>query len=122
LPAREDELAKVSKDLAAYFGDPSKFQDPFPTYKRLRELEPVHWNEQWATWMITGYQEAEEVLHHQNIGREGSAQGRFRYLGARGVDTPEVAPPRPASTSASAQRCSPEAARRSSPWRAASRR
>jgi pimeloyl-[acyl-carrier protein] synthase len=88
--ARDDELAKVSKDLAAYFEDPSKFRDPFPTYKRLRELEPVHWNEQWATWMITGYQEAEEVLHHENIGREGSAQRQFRYLGVPGVDTPEV--------------------------------
>jgi pimeloyl-[acyl-carrier protein] synthase len=38
------------------------YQDPYPTYRRLREEDPVHWCEPWRQWVVTRHAEADEIL------------------------------------------------------------
>jgi cytochrome P450 len=38
--------------------------DPFPTLARLRAQAPVHWDEKYAVWLITRYDDAVEVVRH----------------------------------------------------------
>lgn len=38
--------------------------DPYPYYGRIREEDPVHWNEQYQTWLVTRYDDIVWVLRH----------------------------------------------------------
>jgi cytochrome P450 len=86
---RAQELAAVDDELTAFFDDPSQVPDPYPMYRRLRALEPVHWT-RYETWVVTGYPEAEEILHNPAFAREASAAQQFRHLGRRDVDALDV--------------------------------
>ncbi|WP_236795463.1 cytochrome P450 [Amycolatopsis sp. GM8] len=83
-------LRALSDDLAGYFADPSRYQDPFPMYRELREIEPVHWCERYDSWVITGYPEAVELLKHSGVLREPSAEAQFRHLGRRDIDAADT--------------------------------
>lgn len=41
----------VQDDLLA----PEVVQDPYAYFARLREVDPVHWNERWGGWLVTRY-------------------------------------------------------------------
>lgn len=41
---------------------PEVVADPHTYYRQLRETEPVHWNERWKGWVLTGYKEVVDVL------------------------------------------------------------
>jgi len=86
---RRADLDVAADDLAAFFDDPSKFPDPYPMFRRLRELEPVHWS-RYDTWVVTGYPEAEEILFNPAFAREASATQQFRHLGQRDIDALDV--------------------------------
>jgi cytochrome P450 len=45
------ERLEIDDDLFA----PALIADPFPYYDRLREVDPVHWNEQNKVWIVTRY-------------------------------------------------------------------
>ncbi|MCU1344382.1 MAG: cytochrome, partial [Acidimicrobiia bacterium] len=85
----QQSLDVVADELAAFLTDPSKFPDPYPMFRRLRELEPVHWS-RWNTWVVTGYPEAESILLNPAIAREASAQQQFRPLGMAGIDAADI--------------------------------
>lgn len=36
--------------------------DPHTYYRELREFDPVHWNERWGGWVLTGYDDVVKVL------------------------------------------------------------
>ena len=36
--------------------------DPHGYYRNLRDAEPVHWNNRWGGWVLTGYNEVVDVL------------------------------------------------------------
>src|ERR1700755_1130680 len=86
---RSSELDAVDEELTAFFDDPSRFPDPYPMFRRLRDLEPVHWSS-YDTWVVTGFSEAEEILLSPAFAREASAQQQFRHLGRRDVDALDV--------------------------------
>jgi pimeloyl-[acyl-carrier protein] synthase len=49
--------------------DPTVLADPYPLYKRLREVDPVHWDPFLHAWVVTGYQDCITVLHKMSANR-----------------------------------------------------
>lgn len=51
-------------------------RDPHTYYHQLRKLDPVHWNERWGGWVLTGYDVVVEAL------RDGEhfSSDRMAYL------------------------------------------
>ncbi len=41
---------------------PEVINDPHAYYHQLRESDPVHYNERWGGWILTGYDDVVEVL------------------------------------------------------------
>ena len=41
--------------------------DPFPTYRRLREEDPVHWSPRMKAWVLTRYDDVKRVLLDREI-------------------------------------------------------
>jgi cytochrome P450 len=41
---------------------PDFTDDPYPTYARLRDAEPVHWSDAWGVWVLTRYDDTQTVL------------------------------------------------------------
>lgn len=50
--------ATFAEDLDAGLEAPEFFANSHEYYRKLREVEPVHWNEGLQTWVVTGYAEA----------------------------------------------------------------
>jgi cytochrome P450 len=42
--------------------EPSNLQNPFAYFAKLREEEPVYWNERYSFWMLTRYQDVKAAL------------------------------------------------------------
>jgi pimeloyl-[acyl-carrier protein] synthase len=43
--------------------DPEVLADPYPLYRRMQELDPVHWDPYLHAWVVTRYADAITVLH-----------------------------------------------------------
>jgi hypothetical protein len=52
--------------------EPEFHADPYPAYRRLRELDPVH-QSPLGFWVCTGYDDVLAVLRDERLGREGFA-------------------------------------------------
>jgi len=53
-------------------------RNPFPTYRAMREQQPVYWSEAWGVWVLTRYDDVIAVLRKPN---RFSNVGRFaRFL------------------------------------------
>ena len=52
-------------------------QDPYPTYRQLREIDPVYWSDAWQCWVLTRYADVAAML--KDPGRFSSA-GRLAAL------------------------------------------
>lgn len=46
---------------------PEVVADPYTYFGRLRDSEPVHWNERFRLWVITGYEEIVWLLRHHEL-------------------------------------------------------
>jgi cytochrome P450 len=57
------EHPEIDDDLFA----PEVIADPFPYYNRLREADPVHWNERNKVWVVTRYDDVRWVLSHPEL-------------------------------------------------------
>lgn len=44
--------------------DPEILADPYPLYRRLREVDPVHWDPYLSAWVVTRYRDVVFVLQH----------------------------------------------------------
>jgi cytochrome P450 len=53
---------------------PDFLRDPFPTYRAMREQQPVYWSEAWGVWVLTRYDDVIAVLREPN---RFSNAGRF---------------------------------------------
>ncbi|MDE2795318.1 MAG: cytochrome P450 [Gemmatimonadota bacterium] len=53
----------LTEDLFA----PEVVADPYSYFGALREIEPVHWNERFALWLVTGYDELVWILRHHEL-------------------------------------------------------
>ncbi|MFN8592522.1 MAG: cytochrome P450 [Thermomicrobiales bacterium] len=60
-------------DLDAALGTAAFYDDPYPTYDRLRAADPVHWSEHNGGWMLTCYDDVlatiRDVTHFTSRGR-----------------------------------------------------
>jgi cytochrome P450 len=54
---------EINDDLFA----PELIADPFPHYNRLREVDPVHWNERNKVWIVTRYDDVSWLTSHPEL-------------------------------------------------------
>ena len=52
--------------------------DPYPTYRRLRDEDHVHWSEPWSQWLLSRYEDVVRVLREPET--FGSAGWESRFL------------------------------------------
>ncbi len=74
------ELDTASADVAAYLRDTSSSTNPYPAYRRLRELAPVHWSEENGYWIVTGFAAAESLFRDSRMSRHEAGQRQFGWL------------------------------------------
>ena len=46
--------------------DPQFLADPFPLYRRLRDLDPAHWSTELKAWVLTRYEDVKRVCRHSS--------------------------------------------------------
>ncbi|MEK7806955.1 MAG: cytochrome P450, partial [Chloroflexota bacterium] len=46
---------------------PEVIADPYPYYARLREEDPIHWNEKYKLWVITRYEDVVWMTRHNEL-------------------------------------------------------
>jgi len=63
--------------------DPATIANPYPVYHRLREEDPVHWDEELQTWVLTRYEDNDAALHDARLSSN-------RVGSLRNVNSPEV--------------------------------
>jgi hypothetical protein len=56
-------------------------EDPYPVYQRLRESDPVHWDESLHGWVLTRYDDVAWALKSLSSDRVSLARERFRGAG-----------------------------------------
>ncbi len=49
--------------------DPAFLHDPYPTYRQLRETDPVHFHAPWNAWVVTRYRDVDALLRDKRLGR-----------------------------------------------------
>ena len=56
-------------------------QDPYPTYRRLREEAPIAWSSRWESWVVTGYADVDAIFRDSgrfsNVERFGNMLGHL---------------------------------------------
>jgi len=62
--ARRDRVARLLNRPLAPFNpiDPSRYVDPYPLYENIRARGPVFEHKRLGAWLVTGYEECEQVL------------------------------------------------------------
>ena len=66
--------------------DSRNFQDPYPNYRRLRESDPVFWDERHlkGAWVLTRYNDISCLLKDPRVSSDRYAMYRLVYKGADG--------------------------------------
>jgi cytochrome P450 len=76
--------------------DPAVLADPYPTYRRLRETQPVYWHEPSQCWILTRYADCLAVLndsdHFANDLRRIGLATPPTLLNLQTLDPPEQTP------------------------------
>ena len=49
---------------------PDVIQDPYTYFHRLREEDPVHWNEKFEGWVLTTYEDVSKAFHDTRLSSE----------------------------------------------------
>jgi cytochrome P450 len=75
---------------------PDELQDPYPTYRRLRESHPVYWHKQLNCWILTRYLECSLILGDSDLfGTDPRRAGLATHaplVNLQTLDPPENAP------------------------------
>jgi cytochrome P450 len=69
----------LALDLTYDPTDPAVLRNPHELFARIRETEPVHWSPKLKSWIVTGYEDATDVLTDAEI----FSGDRFRPFRAR---------------------------------------
>ena len=75
--------------------DPAFVADPYPTWDRIREDDPVHWSEKHRSWFLTRHADVEAFFHEPGFSADkGQAAKGAGFRGERsfrsiGSDPPE---------------------------------
>lgn len=71
----------VALSLSTLF-EPAVLADPYPFYRQLRTLDPVHWDESWQGWALTSYADVKSALSDARL----SAQRLFKKQPSRRLE------------------------------------
>src|SRR3954453_12108724 len=52
-------------------------RNPYPTYRRLRSEDPVHWMEAWGQWLLSRYVDVVRVLREPDVFSSSGWEARF---------------------------------------------
>lgn len=58
-------MATIEADLDDLLSEQA-ITDPFSYYSRLRQIDPVYWNQRWNGWIVTGYEEVVAAHRHDS--------------------------------------------------------
>lgn len=78
--------------LADYLANPGQFPDPYPIFRGVRDVEPVHWSEA-GVWLVLGHPEGREAFRHSDLSRRAFSEahlGRFQSTDDAAQDALEV--------------------------------
>jgi cytochrome P450 len=94
--ARDVDVRAADQALEELFGDPQGVPDPFPLYRRIREVAPIYRSEVDGTWYVSRFEDCRALLNDLRCGRdidrpnpslafrsrpmEAQIQGSFRSL------------------------------------------
>jgi cytochrome P450 len=67
-------MLTIPPDLDAELVSPAFYQDPYPTFDRLREEAPVAWSEALGAWVLTRYEHVQATMFDP---RRFSSRGRL---------------------------------------------
>jgi cytochrome P450 len=70
--------AALANDLDEALNSESFFADPYSTYARLRDEDPVHWCEPWGQWVITSF--ADVLAVNKDPARFSSAGWEKKFM------------------------------------------
>ena len=56
-------ITPVPDDMFA----PDVIADPYAYYGRLRDADPIHWNETYALWVVTRYDDVVWLTRHHEL-------------------------------------------------------
>jgi cytochrome P450 len=56
----------IASELDDMFA-PAAIADPYGYYARLRELDPVHWNDRYQLWVVTRYHDIVWMIRHHEL-------------------------------------------------------
>ena len=60
---------------------PSVYTDPYPTYERLREKDPVHWSPLMDSWVFSRYKHVDGILRdHKRFSNDTSKRGNPSHI------------------------------------------
>jgi cytochrome P450 len=83
------DVEPVEAAIARYLRDTSSLTDPYPIYRRLREVDPVHWSEALGYWVVTSHRDAETCFRDQRLSRHAAGLRQFGWVAAPG-GPPEI--------------------------------
>ena len=58
--------------------DPAVMADPYPYYRRMREHDPVHWNDTVRAWFLTRHADVAGLLRDDRFSADRTRSERFR--------------------------------------------
>ena len=60
---------------------PSVYTDPYPTYERLRDKDPVHWSPLMDSWVFSRYKHVDSILRdHKRFSNDSSKRGNPSHI------------------------------------------
>ena len=60
---------------------PSVYTDPYPTYERLRDKDPVHWSPLLDSWVFSRYKHVDGILRdHKRFSNDTSKRGNPSHI------------------------------------------
>lgn len=69
---------EANRLICHVLSDPDGRANPYPHYRRLREIAPVHHSVPFGTWLLTRYDDVDRLLRDNSAGRDA-----HRFMGSR---------------------------------------
>ena len=86
----DDQRALADQELLALFTDAAVRADPYPSYRRIREMSPVHKSEILPMWVVTRYDDCGAVLRDSRFGKSDETRRIFDGSPDSTNDDPDV--------------------------------
>ncbi len=77
---RKDASTSVPTGIELIALDPTFRADPYPVLARLRELEPVHYDEEIKRWVVTRAEDADRVIHDRTMAVDARKANPNTYM------------------------------------------